>query len=167
MSSARASLSCCRTALASPMSPRLIGNTQPALRGSTSIWIVDARERLIGNLATQRGNGQDRRGRTRSAREAAIHLRHACRRLLIARHHNFDLVLLVIQCFKDTPSVSTGNAKNMVNTRFLQHFYDAVNGLHSVFSPGLVLPLTLPLSQGERRQISRTSDHSTRLDCKT
>src|SRR5262249_37390457 len=175
--------------------------------------IVDARKRLIGNLATQRGNGQDGRSRTRaarngmldgtlhrlhtiaramrhrskltdgfknsgdvkiavlsttalngpmarrdaigrnisddhhgrtaqgcfngakepgrggittlrhkhpwSAREAAIHLGHARCRLLVARHHNFDLVLLMIQGFENTPGVATGNAKDMVNARFL------------------------------------------------
>src|SRR5712692_7819513 len=65
-------------------------------------------------------------------------LRHTRRRLLVARHHDFDLVLLVIQRFVDAPSVTTGNPKDMVNARFLQYFHDAVNGLHNVLSPGLV-----------------------------
>ena len=74
------------------------------------------------NSAKQPGRGGIaalRHEHPRPARQAAIHLRHRRRRLLVARHYNFDLVLLVIQGFENTPSVPTGNAKDMVNARFL------------------------------------------------
>jgi hypothetical protein len=74
------------------------------------------------NSAKQPGRGGIaalRHENSRPARQAAIHLRHTCRRLLIARYHDFDLVLLVIQGFEKTPSVPTRNAKYMVNARFL------------------------------------------------
>src|SRR5262249_32630463 len=81
----------------------------------------------------------------RPASEATIHFGHAGRGLLVARQDDFDFVLLIIESLVDASSVPTGNPKDMVDTRFLEHFHDSVDGLHTVFSLGLLPPVTLTL----------------------
>src|SRR5215470_11464227 len=61
-----------------------MGNADRVLEIAPSV--IDARERLIGNLATQRGNGQDSRSRARTARDgmldSALHRLHTIARAM-------------------------------------------------------------------------------------